>query len=307
MNIKQLDAFLAVAQSRSFTQAARLLGLAQPTVTARIKTLEQILDAPLLDRTAGGAQLTPAGRRLHDYACRIVRLSELARNSVAEPADQAPPLAIGAAECITTYRLVPLIEYLHLRHGGLGVSLRGLDDDPVSLVREERVDCAFFIGPRPATPDVRHRALRRESLCLVAAPSHPLAGRAVGSAAEFAAETLVCAHRWSGYQRALEAELAASGVPAGGVLALGSVDAVKRGVGEGIGIALLPSVAVRDELREGLLGAIRWRPPFEVFSQCVWRRGLDDDPSFATVLDAARQVLAEGEAADGAAMLRPAC
>lgn len=306
MNIKQLDAFLAVAQSRSFTQAARLLGLAQPTVTARIKALEQILDAPLLDRTAGGAQLTPAGRRLHDYACRIVRLSELAQHCVAEPTDRTHPLAIGAAECITTYRLVPLIEYLHLRHGGLGVSLHGLDDDPVSLVREERVDCAFFIGPRPATPDVHHRTLRRESLSLVAAPSHPLVGTVVVSAAEFAAQTLVCAHRLSSYQRCLEAELAVTGEPGGGVLALGSIDAVKRGVGEGIGIALLPTVAVRDELREGLLGRIGWRPPFEVFSQCVWRRGLDDDPSFATVLDAARQVLAEDEAADSAA-LRPAC
>ncbi|MFF3495278.1 LysR family transcriptional regulator [Streptomyces sp. NPDC002795] len=306
MNIKQLDAFLAVAESRSFTQAGRLLGLAQPTVTARIKALEQILDAPLLDRTADGARLTAAGRRLHSYASRIVRLSELAQTSVAEPAGHAPSLAIGAAECITTYRLVPLIEYLHLRHRTLGVSLRTLDDDPVALVREERVDCAFFIGPRPVTPDVRHHTLRRESLSLVAAPSHPLVGVSLGSAREFAASTVVCAHRWSGYQHTFESVLAATGEPAGGVLAVGSVDAVKRSVGEGIGIALLPTVVVRDELRDGLLGRIGWWPPFEVYSQCVWRRGLDEDPSFATVLDAARQVTAEDDPRGGA-VLRAAC
>lgn len=305
MNIKQLDAFLAVAESRSFTQAARFLGLTQPTVTARIKALEQILEAPLLDRTAGGAQLTPAGRRLHSYACRIVRLSELAQYSVSEPDCQTPPLAIGAAECITTYRLVPLIEYLHLRHRTLEVSLRTLDDDPVSLVREERVDCAFFIGPRRTAPDIRHHTLRPESLSLVAAPSHPLVGVSVGSAAEFAASTVVCAHRWGGYQHSFESVLAATAAP-GGVLTVGSVDAVKRSVGEGIGIALLPTVAVRDELRDGLLGQIGWHAPFEVFSQCVWRQGLDENPSFVTVIDAAVQVLTEDDPTDGAA-LRAAC
>lgn len=306
MNIKQLDAFLAVAGSRSFTKAARLLGLAQPTVTARIKALEQVLDAVLLQRTADGAQLTAAGRQLHAYASRIVRLSELAQHSVSGPGTQEPPLSVGAAECIVAYRLLPMIEYLHLRHGGLGVALRGLDDDPVALLNQELVDCAFFIGPRLDSPTVHHRLLRRESLSLVAAPSHPLAGVSVASAEDFAGETIVCAHRWNGgYQRCFETALAATGRPPAGVLTLGSVDAVKRGVGEGVGIALLPTVAVRDELRSGQLGRIGWWAPFDVYSQCAWRPGLEEDVSFATVLDAAGQVLAEDRTHD-APVLRSA-
>ncbi|MET8725516.1 LysR family transcriptional regulator [Streptomyces misionensis] len=65
----------------SFTQAARILGLAQPTVTARIKSLEQALETPLLHRTASGASLTPAGRRLQRYARRS-RHPDLATASV---------------------------------------------------------------------------------------------------------------------------------------------------------------------------------------------------------------------------------
>ncbi|MEU3255146.1 LysR family transcriptional regulator [Streptomyces sp. NPDC006997] len=293
VNIKHLSAFLTVAESRSFTQAARVLGLAQPTVTARIKSLEQTLDTPLLHRTASGARLTPAGRRLYGYARRIVQLSELAQESVAGPVDASPPLVVGASECITTYRLLPLIEYLHLRHQDLDLSLRTLDDDPVTLVRDEGVDLAFFIGPRSVASDVNHLVLRPESLSLVAHPDHPLAGARVGSTAELAGHTIVCAHRESGYQRALEAELAEAGVPTAGVLGLGSVDAVKRSVGEGIGMALLPTVTVAQELRSGQLRCVGWKPSFEVFSQCVWRPGLEGDPVFPLVLNTAQQVMAE--------------
>ncbi|WP_333739948.1 LysR family transcriptional regulator [Streptomyces sp. IBSBF 2806] len=302
MNIKHLSAFLTVADSRSFTQAARILGLAQPTVTARIKSLEQTLDTPLLLRTASGASLTPAGRRLHRYARRIVQLSELAQQSVCDPADAPDALVIGAAECIVTYRLVPLIEYLHLRHQQLDLSLRALDADPVRLVREEQIDCAFFIGPRTAAADVHHRVLRPEGLSLVAHPEHPLAGRPVLSTADLAPHTVACANRESGYQRGLERALVEAGALARGILVLGSVDAVKRSVGEGIGMALLPTVAVAEELRLGQLRRLDWRAPFTVYSQCVWRRGLDDDPVFRTVLGTARQVLAESDTAAGPAL-----
>lgn len=306
MNIKHLRAFLTVADSRSFTQAARVLGLAQPTVTARIKSLEQTLETPLLHRTAGGARLTSAGRRLHRYARRIIQLSELAEQSVTGSGEFPPSLVIGAAECITTYRLVPLIEYLYLRYQALELSLRTLDEDPVSLVRDEQIDCAFFIGTRTVAEDVSHLVLRPESLSLVAHPSHPLAGSRVPSTADLASETVACAHRGSSYQRSFEAALAAAGVPAAGILGLGSVDAVKRSVGEGIGMALLPTVTVAQELRLGQLRSIDWQPPFEVFSQCVWRRGLDDDSVFRTVLDTARQVMAEQDTSADLS-LQPAC
>ncbi|MFC7309271.1 LysR family transcriptional regulator [Streptomyces monticola] len=297
MNIKHLSAFLAVAESRSFTQAAQLLGLAQPTVTTRIKSLEQSLETSLLDRTAGGACLTPAGRRLQRYARRIVHLSQLAKESVSDSVESPPSLVVGAGECVTTYRLLPLIEHLHLRHPALELTLRALDDDPVSLVRDEQVDCAFFIGPRTepraAAPTVNHRVLRPERLALVAHPAHPLTGVPIGSARDLSGHTLACAHRCNGYQRAFEEELTAAGAQPGGVLGLGSVDAVKRSVGEGIGMALLPEVTVAEELRLGRLRRIAWRPAFKVYAQCVWRRGLDDDTLFRTVLTTARQVMTE--------------
>ncbi len=293
MNIKHLSAFLAVAESRSFTKAARSLGLAQPTVTARIKALEQSLDASLLDRTTSGVRLTPAGRRLHCYASRIVRLSDLAQQALSDEVESPLPLLVGSAECITTYRLVPLIEYLHLRYPALDLSLRTLDDDPLSLVRDEQIDCAFFIGARTVTDEVNQHVLRQESLTLVAHPSHPLADTPVRSTEDLSDHTVVCAHRSGSYQRSFESALTDAGVETADIVSLGSIDAVKRGVGEGIGMALLPTVTVAEELRFGQLRRIDWDPPFDAYAQCVWRRGLDDDSVFRTVLATARQVMAE--------------
>lgn len=293
MNIKHLSAFLAVAEYCSFTKAASSLGLAQPTVTARIKSLEQALDTPLLHRTVGGTRLTPAGRRLHRYASRIVQLSEYAQQAVTETVEFRPSLTVGAAECLTAYRLVPLIEYMHLRHPGYDLSLRALDDDPVALVRDERMDCAFFIGKRVAEDDVHQLMLCTEQLALVAEPSHPLAAVQGVSLRGLSKQTVICASRGSGYQTAFEDALSQAEVETSGILSLGSIDAVKRGLSDGMGVALLPQISVEQELRTGKLRRIDWQAPFQVFAQCVWRRGLDDDAVFRALLSTALQVTAE--------------
>jgi len=306
MNTKQLDAFLAVAELSSFTKAAHSLGLSQPTVTARIKSLEQSFGTPLLHRSAGGTRLTPAGRRLHLYASRIVRLSEFAQRAVCDAAERPPAFVVGAAECLTAYRLVPLIEHMYLRHPSVELSIHSLQDDPVALVRDEAVDCAFFIGTRTASPEgVGHQLLCPEPLALVAHPFHPLVGARAVSTRELTGHTVACIQRGSSYQRGFEQALAGSGTP--GILSLGSIEAVKRGVAEGIGMALLPEITVTDELRSGALRRIDWQPPFEVFAQCVWRRDLSDSAFFRAVFDTALQLTAEQAEAYADSQLQAAC
>ncbi|MEV7425366.1 MULTISPECIES: LysR family transcriptional regulator [unclassified Streptomyces] len=308
MNTKQLDAFLAVAELSSFTKAAHSLGVSQPTVTARIKSLELSFGISLLHRSAGGTRLTPAGRRLHRYASRIVRLSEFAQRAVCDAAERPPTFVVGAAECLTAYRLVPLIEHMHLRHPGVELSIHSLQDDPVTLVRDEAVDCAFYIGARAASPaDIGHQLLYPEPLTLVAAPFHPLAAARTVSTRELTGHTVACVQRGSSYQSGFEQAFAGIGSGAPGILSLGSIEAVKRGVAEGIGIALLPEITVTDELRGGTLRRIDWQPPFEVFAQCVWRRDLSDSAIFRAVFDAALQLTAEQAEAHEARQLQTAC
>ena len=146
MNTKNLDAFIAVAELSSFTKAASSLGISQPTVTARIKRLEQTFKARLLQRSANGTRLTPAGHRLHRYARRIIQLAEVAQQTVTDIDAVQASLAVGAAEDLAAYRLVPLIEYLYLRYSDLTVTFQSMDEDPWTLVRERRIDCALFIG-----------------------------------------------------------------------------------------------------------------------------------------------------------------
>ncbi|MEE1943021.1 LysR family transcriptional regulator [Streptomyces sp. TRM 70361] len=304
MDLKELSAFLEVVERGSFTKAAHRLELAQPTVTARIKSLERSVGTSLIVRGAHGARLTSAGRRFHRYASRIVRLSEAARSAVDGAAGQSASLVIGAADCLAAYRLVPLIEYMHLRHPELEVAFSGLLDEPWAELSGGRLDCALFVGPRLQRGDIAHRVLCRERLTLVAHPAYPVAARNRMEDGDLKGRTMVCANR-GGYQEALERHLAVQGldVPA---LAVGSVDAVKRSVADGVGVAVLPAVCVADEVRAGMLQRIDWEPGFEVFAQCAWRRDLADDPAFRVMLATAVQLTAENTPAAAVRRERPA-
>ncbi|MEU6484246.1 LysR family transcriptional regulator [Streptomyces sp. NPDC046887] len=318
MNIKHLTAFLAVAESASFTQAAHRLGLTQPTVTARIKTLEESVGTLLFQRTGIGARLTPAGLRLHGYATRIVRLSEFARQEMADDADRSP-LTVGSAEGLTTFRLLPLIEHMHLRHPGGGLSFQPLDGDPAALIRAERLDCAFYVDisadseeaesaetGEGTDEDVRLRRLCREPLSLVAHPGHPLAASTRLRTEDLLGEAVLRSHHPDGPQLAFERLRAgAAGGAAGGVLPLGPLEAVKRGVGDGMGIALLPTVTVLEELRSGRLCRLAWQPPFSAYAWCAWRADLDTDPLFRSLLDTAVRLVEEQAPQRAPAPTRP--
>src|SRR5919107_2896263 len=84
MQLQQLRYFVAVAETRHFTQAAELLGVAQPTLSKQVHTLEASLGAPLFERIRGGVTLTAAGETLLPLARRMVADADAARDAVRE-------------------------------------------------------------------------------------------------------------------------------------------------------------------------------------------------------------------------------
>lgn len=251
----------------------------------------------LLRRGPDGIQLTEAGRQLHQYALRIVHLAKFAEQMVMNTDELPAPLMVGAAECLTAYRLLPLIEYLQLRYPELKTTFRSLDEDPWSMVRDGRIDCALFIDSRSTNTDVNSTLLSSEPLALVADRQHRLAATANITLSDLAAETMICAHHASTYQVAFEQLLVNAGADLPRTLAVGSIIAVKRGLAEGIGVALLPRITVAQELCTGQLIQLGWHPPFEFFSQIAWRPELDSDSAFRTLLLAAKRVTAEQSSA----------
>ncbi|MGW1012804.1 LysR family transcriptional regulator [Streptomyces termitum] len=270
MELRLLATFEKVAEVLSFTRAAAELGYAQSSVTAQVRALETSLGAELFDRLGGHIRLTPAGERLLPYARRMAELAGEAREAVTA-GEAAGTISVATMESLSTYRLPPLLEYVHHRHPGIRLSLRPtLGDAAREALRRGTYDLGFLMEAETSYEGLETEVLGPEPLVLVAAPGHPLAGRTALTTADLAGTALVGTEPGCAYRDLFEAELAPWRP---GFLEFGTVEASKRAVASGLGIVLLPRVAVREELAAGTLTALDWEPPFTLFTQLAWRRG----------------------------------
>ncbi|MFB6828695.1 LysR family transcriptional regulator [Streptomyces hydrogenans] len=279
MELRLLATFEKVAEVLSFTRAAAELGYAQSSVTGQIRTLETSLGTELFERLGGRIRLTEAGERLLPYARRMAELAEEARAAVAA-GEPAGTITIGTMESLTTYRLPPLLEYVHHRHPAVRLALRPtLGDATRQALRQGTYDLGFLMEAGTEHEGLESEVLAPEPLALIASPGHPLAGREGLVTADLADGGLIGTEPGCAYRDLFEAELA--GAAAGGpgsapgpdFLEFGTIEASKRAVASGLGIALLPRIAVQEELASGALVALDWEAPFTLFTQLAWRRG----------------------------------
>ncbi|GAA3064736.1 LysR family transcriptional regulator [Streptomyces roseofulvus] len=273
MELRLLATFEKVAEVLSFTRAAAELGYAQSSVTSQVKALESSLGTELFERLGGRIRLTEAGERLLPYARRMAELAEEARASVAA-GEPAGTITIGTMESLTTYRLPPLLEYVHHRHPAVRLALRPtLGDATRQALRQGTYDLGFLMEAETEHEGLETEVLAPEPLALVAAPDHPLAGRTDLVSAELAGAGLIGTEPGCAYRDLFEAELSAGAGSPPEFLEFGTIEASKRAVASGLGIALLPRIAVQEELASGALVALGWEAPFTLFTQLAWRRG----------------------------------
>ncbi|HWO59008.1 LysR family transcriptional regulator [Umezawaea endophytica] len=295
METRQLLAFTTVVQTGSFTKAAATLNCSQPTITTRIKALEETLGVSLFRRLPRGIQMTSAGVELLPFARNIITLTDKARKAITMNGEPHGKLVIGSAQSLTDYRLLPLIEYMCWRYPSVQISLHSRNTQSnLSSVREGRLDCAFFIGPIEPREGLESTVLCPEPLVMVSGPTHALTRRSVITEDELRGSTLVRAENGASYYEQFEQALglhdSESRSP---VLALDSIDAAKRAVASGLGISLVPEVTVAAELADGRLRRLPWVPPFRVYTQFAWRQDNSGNPSVTALVSAAAQVVSE--------------
>ncbi|MFD0153523.1 LysR family transcriptional regulator [Streptomyces sp. NPDC055721] len=291
MELRLLVAFEKVADVLSFTRAAADLGYAQSSVTGQIRSLETSLGVELFERLGSRIRLTEAGERLLPYARRMTELAEEARTAVATAAEPTGTIAVGTMESLTSYRLPPLLEYFHHRYPKVRLTLRPtLGDATRQALRQGTYDVGFLMEPGTEHEGLESEVLAPEPLVLVAGPGHPLAGRTGLTSADLAAAHLVGTEPGCPYRDLFEEELREWAPP---FMEFGTIEATKRGVTSGLGVALLPRVAVAAELASGTLVALDWEAPFTLFTQLAWRRGKKLPAHVRLFVEQARQLVSE--------------
>jgi DNA-binding transcriptional LysR family regulator len=248
MDLERIETFLLIARSGSVTRAARSLGLSQPALTERLRALERELGAELFARTRRGVRLTDAGRALVPHAERAVGAIEEGRRALDRLRHgEIGRLAIGSAPAVSTYALPAALRRFRAAHPDVHLSVRtGHSEEILELVLKEEIEVGLVREIRH--PDVETTPLYEDELVLVVEKGHPFAERGRIRIAELAFEHLVTFDRASSYNELTQALFREAGVAPRGIIELDNVEAAKRCVARGLGVALLPRQAVREEL-----------------------------------------------------------
>ncbi|WP_374423150.1 LysR family transcriptional regulator [Chromobacterium sp.] len=151
MEIYQLRTFVTVAQQGHLTQAAELLHLSQPAVTAQIKALEEEVGMQLFERSAGGVSLTRSGQELLPQAHSILSAARDIINHARQLKGQLSGKArIGVTLTPDTLKIGPWVAGLVERYPLLDIQLRhGVTVDVLNLVRKKELDAGFYLGKNP--------------------------------------------------------------------------------------------------------------------------------------------------------------
>lgn len=251
-----MEAFVQVAAHHSFSRAAEALQLTQPSITARIQALERELGEKVFDRSGRGVRLTDAGTVFLPYAERILQTLGEAKESVEEVRGvQAGSLRLGSALTVSTYVLPRILRTFRSRYPGVEVLVHtGRSEQVLNMLLSDEVQIGLVHSL--IHPDVETVDLYADEVILVANPDHPFATNRQAAIEEVGSQPVILADRGSSYYGLVHGLFRQAGVVPNVAMELDSMEATKRMVEEGLGIALLPRLCLERELKQGLLAEV---------------------------------------------------
>jgi DNA-binding transcriptional LysR family regulator len=261
MDTRQLAAFCAVVERRSFSQAAEQLGVTQPAVSLQIRSLEKRLGTQLLDRSGRRVEPTEAGNRLYRSAQRLLAMEEQLLADLGDEAEGALAgrLEIGASTGPGgTVLPVVLAEFQQL-HPGVHVALAVSDTQHVvEQVARREVELGVVGASR------RHRGVVFEpffhdQVVLAVPRGHRFAGRTV-TLEQLKGEPLVLMQEGAGVRQVIEEELREAGVRLRDLdvrLELGLQESARSAVLAGFGVTFISRSAIEADLAAGTLATAR--------------------------------------------------
>ena len=296
MEIRQLKTFKAVADYRSFHKAAEAIHYAQSTVSAQIIGLEEDLGVRLFERLGRRIVLTEVGESLYQYACKMIELSEAARAELAEKTHLAGSLTIRVPESFCTYRLIPVIARFQDRMPN--VKLRFITCAQEGLGRDLRkgvTDLAFLLADSIQSKDLAAEILGIERLVFIAAPDHPLAQLDEFKTEMLVHHTLLLSRVDCSYRRILEQMLQEQKCEPKMILEFNSVAAIISSVAAGLGVTLIPEIAVNSHSLSDKLALLPWnQDDLEVAQLMIWHQDKWLTPVLKEFMNVAREVLKKG-------------
>jgi DNA-binding transcriptional LysR family regulator len=290
MDSDRLEVFVAVAREHGFSAAARALGRSQPAVSQAVAALEGELGQRLFVREGRSVVLTHAGRLLLEHADRALDELRRARERIVALSElRAGTLAIGTTDTLACYLLAPVLQEVRRRWPRLELSI---DTRPSPVIAQKVAARTLDVGVIMAPTGVEHLTetpLRPLHDVAIVPESHALARRKRVRLEELAEHPLVLLDRTTGTRAYLEAELRRRDLAPRIAIETTSVEVVKRFVSLGLGVSIVPAMAVADRDRVASISVEGLRAGRRVVA--VTAAGEPTTPAAAAFVEAAHRVV----------------
>ena len=258
MEIRQLRAFVAIAESGTFTAGALRVHVTQAAISMQIRQLETEIGAKVFVRAPRHVILTEAGEQLLRRARHILREHDAALDEIAELAGaERGRLRIGSASAmVLTEQLPAILKELRKQHPAAEIAVTsGTSEVLVDQILAGEVDVAFVSLPVDVR-GIKTERLSEDQLVAIASPRHKLAKQRTISAYTLAGERLILGERGGNTRRLIDQFFAQAGVTLRVAMELSRQQAIRRMVEEDMGVGIVPLQSVKEEVEKGKL--IRW-------------------------------------------------
>ena len=258
MEIRQLRAFVAIAESGTFTAGALRVHVTQAAISMQIRQLENEIGAKVFVRAPRHVILTEAGEQLLRRARQILREHDAALDEIAELAGaERGRLRIGSASAmVLTDQLPAILADLRAQHPGAEIGVTsGTSEVLVDQILAGDIDIAFVSLPVDVR-GIKTERLSEDQLVAIASPKHKLAKQRTISAYTLAGERLILGERGGNTRRLIDQFFAQAGVTLHVAMELSRQQAIRRMVEADMGVGIVPLQSVIDEVENGKL--VRW-------------------------------------------------
>ncbi|MDQ3087993.1 MAG: LysR family transcriptional regulator [Acidobacteriota bacterium] len=255
MEVRQLKAFLAIAEAKTFTAGAKIVNITQAAVSMQIRQLEDELGMSLFTRTPRRVILTEAGEHLLQRARKILREHDAAVAEIAELAGaEYGRLRIGSASAMfATAQLPTILERLKEKFPNAEITVSsGTSQTLVDKMLHGDIDIAFVSLP-VETPNIQTDLLFSDEIVAIAHPKHPLSNEKFISAATLAGEQLILGEKGGNTRRMIDDFFAAANVKPNVVMELSRQEAINKMVENQMGVGIAGAKNVSNEIREARL------------------------------------------------------
>lgn len=294
MDINQLEVLVTVARERSFSRAAEALDRTQPAVSQAIRRLEEEIGEVLFDRSSKDGTLTFAGEVLLDYAKQMINLRNTARTSLRELRGLHRGKVTISANEHTVFFLLPLISRFREMHPLIKIEVqRGVASRIPKQITSREVELGL-ISFTPDDDSLITVPVYVDDLVMIVSPQHRLAKESMISIRDLGKESFVAHNAPSPYrQRVIEA-FAKNKTDLNIPIELPSLEAIKRLVEMGVGIALVPRLTAQSEIAQGRLAEVAVKElRLERKLNFIYRRNSPLSHAAESFLDIARSYSAD--------------